>query len=280
MVKLSISEFLVLRLIFILYLIINGISSNAQNVSEKTDFLANYLQFNVSPVLFKGYQYSGDVNNLLRRSATSSIEIGISSTRRIYNKFYLSIGAIAGVVPEKTFYNFETPKESIFSFDNPEYSSANIETKVKALIYFYYAFPFSIKMEVAKFGTNTIYVESGVRANWFLNYPFSVQYEDNYFIDSTNTATLFTQKVSQTKQIVASYFGKVGLVRPAGNRNVLGFAIVCNYSPKAIAEGEYKFFNLGFDNFGKASLSMSYIGVELSYGLQSKKNRIDRNLYK
>lgn len=280
MVKLSISEFLVLRLIFILYLIINGISSNAQNVSEKTDLLANYLQFNVSPVLFKGYQYTGDVNNLLRRSATSSIEIGISSTRRIYNKFYLSIGAIAGVVPEKTFYSFETPKESIFSFDNPEYSSSNLETKVKAHIYFYYAFPLSLKKQVAKIGTKTIYVEAGVRGNWFLNYPFRVTYEDNYFIDSVNSANLFQKEVFHTKQIVASYFGKVAVVRPAGNRNALGCAIICNYSPKAIAEGEYKFFNLGFDNFGKASLSMSYIGVELSYGLQSKKNRIDRNLFK
>ncbi|MCD6111751.1 MAG: hypothetical protein J7J86_00635, partial [Bacteroidales bacterium] len=96
--------------------------------------------------------------------------------------------------------------------------------------------------------------------------------EVGYDINDTLAAGLFKYFVQGNKKNYYSYFIKAGLIKITKKYNTLHLNFVLNYSPQKIGTGEYKFYNLPFDSYGKLKQNINYIGFEFAYGLSMTKN--------
>jgi len=231
------------------------------------------IVFALSPLVYQGYRYNNDNNNLLRKTTVSSFELRCSYVENLVSDLYLSIGLAAGIVPSKTKYEFDAPINSIFLASTNKNQYDVLEFNDMFIVDGYYALPISLGFNFRPLNKTVLQVELGVKLNMLLAHPSTKTSEHSYGLDSLYSALLFKQELFTKSKYFHSYILKVGLQRKLKNKNNLGLALVANFAPNPIAEGRYSFYNLGFENSGSVTQGASYIGLELGYGLNLTKNR-------
>ena len=224
------------------------------------------IRFSVSPILYDNLTLSHKGEKLLNSSKTLNGQGLISYYQPIGSEYGINAGLGLRLTSYNINYDFEIPDNSVF---NNGIRTGNLEINHNAYSNALYMVPVSFQKTFKSKSSMRYSLELGVTANFVsqkeLLESMSVWCE-NVEDGSDQLFGMTLDNLPETTKML-SYFIKVGLIK--GNKIGDSFHInlVANMSATDIMKGHYEFRHLGYESYGNTSQKLSYIGLELCYGL-------------
>lgn len=233
----------------------------------------NQLRFSLSANLYDNFRLDNSGVKHLKSLPCLSGELFISYYQHLVNDFGFTIGAGFGIAPYNYYYRIEAPENSIYQTGPYKEDYKYLYDYDFLYIQDLYTFSFSFsKIFNTKKKDKLKNLEVGIKLNNKVAYPYSINTWHTYGIDDSTEVDLFEFSLENSgKRNLFSYFIKLGNINLNKQGNSLNYNIVLHYSPQKIGIGTYKFYELGYDSFGKVQQNINYIGFEFAYGLSFSK---------
>lgn len=190
-----------------------------------------------------------------------------------YHQFFnknveISLGIKEGAIPyfEKTSIN---KNDSLIDYvENGTYNDYD-----KHISNWYFNPTFSVKYNSFAINKLQLYFETGIGLNFIVPYDNSRIRSSLGDINNTKTILYYESNTkSHGKWINPSFYFKIGGQKRI-KRQLIKLGIIYNFMPNYIRKGSYKFINIANPSYGDLEVRMSYIGLELSYGLGFNKSK-------
>ena len=235
------------------------------------EILKPQIKISITPYLCDNLSIDNVGIRHLYSSPTFSGQGGISYYNPIgRNGLGINLGLWFGASTYNINFNFEMPE----SYD---YYPENITVKPIAsgnelFSNGYFSIPISMQKILIKSQKISYILECGIKWNRFLykDWLSSVEFLDMNPEGEVEHMFMFVNTATDEYKFY-NYFIKLGLIKENKKSNSFQVNLVANYSPSIIASGTYKFFHLGYESYGNTSQKLSYIGIELCYGISLNK---------
>ena len=247
------TKFITLLLFFIV------LKTNAQAQDNSA------IKFSITPAFYDNLDINHKAIPHLKSSSTFCGEFEVRYYQPIKKGYGLNIGVGLGLVPYNINFDFEMPET--YTFYHEEYYDGRIELEDAPYVNALYLFPISIQKSISKSHTTSYIIELGMKLNKTVFKEWGVTTRLLHRNHDNEIEPVFITSQESITNNFFSYFIKLGLIK--GNKIGDSFHInlVANMSATDIMKGHYEFRHLGYESYGNTSQKLSYIGLELCYGL-------------
>jgi len=254
-----------LQTIFLLLVLSPSFAQQKDSISYDNSF-SFYLNLNYQD----SYKETHFGKQQLLLKPFISFETGFEYHHSLNDYLEVGFGLKIGAIP----YN---EKITIVNSDSlkPYYSDGTYNGYDRDIYDIYLNPTFSFKSNLIPIKSYTLYSEIGIGLN--ILPPYDNDRRGILLGDSTGTREIeiFESNIkSDGRWINPSYFLKIGMSKKK-NRHIFNYGIVFNYMPKNIRTGSYNFLNIENPSYGDIELRINYIGLEFSYGIGLKKQKIN-----
>lgn len=214
--------------------------------------------------------------DILRSPISPSYEVGYMFSRTIKKNWGVGGGITFSDVTFR--YNFNFYFESTI----PEWSQLEGTlfrgNDVNKNFSYRSSFPLFTYKQISIKDKLFLKIQIGMQFDWMQFLPFESDFTATIGTDGFNNQELLlnTRILNEFNYLIVSYFAKVGIIKYTKNNNFIGLNFVANHSPEVIGYGKYEFHNLNNPSKGFLFWRASYFGLELSYGLRTKRKK-DKN---
>ena len=247
------TKFITLLLFFIV------LKTNAQAQDKSA------IKFSITPAFYDNLDINHKAIPHLKSSSTFCGEFEVRYYQPIKKGYGLNIGVGLGLVPYNINFDFEMPET--YTFYPEEYPNARIDLITTEYLNALYLFPISIQKSISKSPNLKYTIEFGTKLNKTVFNEWEIIITNLDINENNQYEDVFINSQESITNNFFSYFIKVGLIK--GNKIGDSFHInlVANMSATDIMKGHYEFRHLGYESYGNTSQKLSYIGLELCYGL-------------
>jgi hypothetical protein len=238
------------------------ININTYAVSDTIFIPQKQFFISATPLFYEPLKIEHFGEPLLKSGPSSSISICLGHKALLNKKNYLKIGVGASLM---TYY---------FSFDfdaqttHKGINATHHELHAKEFAWYHYMIPLSLTHELAFKNNRRFYVEAGT--TFIVISEFHGSTGMSYSLDGGNRAKIFniyTTNYYMKQKRFLSYQLKLGMEKITKRVHSWSYALVFSYNPKSVARGTYSFTYMPFESSGNIEQRISYIGIELTFGL-------------
>lgn len=235
---------------------------------EKTYIPFNQVRFSITPAMYDNLKIDNKgISNAFDSKPCFGGEITVSYYQNIVKGLGVNLGLGIASAPYNTKCDFMPDVENPSKISDSKYSP-------QAMM----VVPLSLNMYIPGKGKSWLCnIELGAKLN--LEFPYQ-KGELHYYggptidgdvniddaVDDIKSNSLGWVEYSTKKQILFSYFMKVGFVKVMKNRNTWHLNAVANYSPQKLGKGSYMLHTVNGDSYGNFEQNINFIGLEVVYG--------------
>jgi hypothetical protein len=250
-----------------------ALSSTAQTEIRNLNSMPDTRLFiSFSPVVHNDLNLRTNGRVILKSRNCPSAVLAAGASQRIFSNLHLNIAGEITTIGRNLFINNE------LSFDTINLRADWLPRRFVEMNDFFYghftynlAISFEYMVQKSNNAFNTF--EAGVKWNRLLNYPYSESMGISIQGKDMISRRLFKFEMSNTnRRVIPSFFVKVGLLKQSDKNSFKQIKFVANYSPYNIGEGTFRFYQIDYSSFGRASLGVNYIGVDFVHGWVLRKS--------
>lgn len=217
------------------------------------------IRFSFSPVLYDNLKINNHGKKHIKSYPCFSGELDILYYHPIKYSYGIALGVGIGLFPDNVHYKFKLPPATVWH---------DLE-EADASFYDYFIIGSNFRFSINKIFKKYVNIEIGVKYNKIYSYPFEISGSESVVNENLyDSVMIFDYTIEDAgDQVIISYFIKFGIIKITKNRNTVHLNFIANYSPTILGEGEYKYYNLGYESYGTLEQNINYIGFELAWGI-------------